>query len=148
MCICYRFAGARSNARLTVVFSDDLINAIDRVAEKDRFGRADVLGRTTAPMRIRNTVLRMKPAIILQVLVEPELRAELEAVLRQGESVSEFVEASVRNAVEFRRVQTQFYERGQAAWEHYRRTGGSVPAGEVLAKLQTKLDAKRQRLRK
>ena len=89
----------------------------------------------------------MKSAVIPQVRVEPELRAELEAVLRQGESLSEFVEASVRSAVEFRRVQTRFHERGQAAWEHFRRTGASVPAGEVLAKLQAKLDAKRKKLR-
>ena len=47
--------------------------------------------------------------------VEPELRAELEAVLHQGETLSEFVEASVRSAVEIRRVQTRFHQRGQAA---------------------------------
>ncbi len=88
----------------------------------------------------------MKPAVSVQVLVDPELRAELEAVLRQGESLSEFVEASLRNAVEFRHVQTRFHERGQAAWEHYQRTGLSVPAGDVLAKLQAKLDAKRKQL--
>ncbi len=88
----------------------------------------------------------MKSAVIPQVRVEPELRAELEAVLRQGESLSEFVETSVRNAVEFRRVQTNFHQRGQAAWERYQRTGVSVPADEVLAKLQAKLDAKRKKL--
>ena len=88
----------------------------------------------------------MKSAIIPQVRVEPELRAELEAVLRQGESLSEFVEASVRNAVEFRRAQARFHERGQAAWEHYRSTGLSVPAHEVLASLQAKLDARRKQL--
>ena len=89
----------------------------------------------------------MKSAVIPQVRVEPELRAELEAVLRQGESLSEFVEASVRSAVEFRRVQTRFHERGQVAWDNHRRTGVSVPAAEVLAKLQGKLDAKRKKLR-
>ena len=52
----------------------------------------------------------MKSAVIPQVRVEPELRAELEAVLHQGETLSEFVEASVRKAVEFRRVQTRFHE--------------------------------------
>jgi Arc/MetJ-type ribon-helix-helix transcriptional regulator len=89
----------------------------------------------------------MKSAVIPQVRVEPELRAELEAVLRQGESLSEFVEASVRSAVEFRRVQARFHERGQAAWEHYQRTGRSVPATAVLAKLEAKLERKRKKLR-
>ena len=88
----------------------------------------------------------MKSAVILEVRVEPELRAELEAVLHQGETLSEFVEASVRNAIEFRRVQTRFHERGQASWEHYQRTGVSFSADEVLSNLQTKLDAKRKQL--
>ena len=52
------------------------------------------------------------------VRVEPALRAELEAGLQQGETLSGFVEASVRKAVEFRRVPTRFHERGHAAWEH------------------------------
>ena len=48
----------------------------------------------------------MKSSVIPQVRVEPELRAELEALLQEGETLSEFVEASVRSAVAFRRVQT------------------------------------------
>jgi vancomycin resistance protein YoaR len=90
----------------------------------------------------------MKSAVIPQVRVEQELRAELEAVLVQGETISGFVEASVRNAVEFRRVQARFHERGEAAWEHYQRTGVSVPVDQVLAKLQAKLNARRKRLGK
>ena len=88
----------------------------------------------------------MKSAVIPQVRVEPELRAELESVLQQGETLSEFVEASVRKAVAFRRMQTRFHERGQAAWEHCQNTGVSVPADEVLANLQAKLDARRKQL--
>ena len=90
----------------------------------------------------------MKTAVIPQVRVEPELRAELEAVLKQGETLSEFVEASVRSAIEFRRAQIRFHERGEAAWQDYQRTGKSSDAGSVLEKLQTKLDAKRKQLRK
>jgi hypothetical protein len=41
----------------------------------------------------------------------------------------------------------RFRERGQLALEHYQRTGLSVSAGEVLAKLQANLDAKRKKLR-
>lgn len=88
----------------------------------------------------------MKTAVLPQVRVEPELRAELEAVLRQGETLSQFVEASVRAAVEFRRVQTSFHERGQAAWEQFQSTDKSVSADEVVAKLQAKLNAKRAQL--
>ena len=88
----------------------------------------------------------MKSAVIPQVRVEPELRVELESVLREGESLSEFVETSVRNAVEFRRVQMRFHERGQAALEHHQRTGISHPAEEVLARLQDKVDTRRKQL--
>lgn len=88
----------------------------------------------------------MKTAVIPQIRVEPELRAELESVLKQGETLSEFVEASVRSAVEFRRVQARFQERGESAWQHYQQTGVSVGAEDVLARLQAKLDARRKRL--
>jgi vancomycin resistance protein YoaR len=88
----------------------------------------------------------MKSAVIPQVRVEPELRAELEAVLQQGETLSEFIETTVRSAVEFRRMQTRFHERGQTAWEHYQSTGLNLSADEVLAKLQKKLDARRKQL--
>jgi Arc/MetJ-type ribon-helix-helix transcriptional regulator len=88
----------------------------------------------------------MKTAFIPQVRVEPELRTELEGVLHQGETISEFVEASVRSAVEFRRVQSHFHERGQMAWDNYQQSGASIPAEAVLLKLQAKLNAKRKKL--
>lgn len=88
----------------------------------------------------------MKTAVIPQVRVEPELRTQLEAVLQPGETLSGFVEATVRSAIEFRRMQTRFHECGQTAWENHERQGVSIPADEVLLKLQAKLDAKRKQL--
>ena len=88
----------------------------------------------------------MQTAVLPQVRVEPALRSELEAVLRQGETLSEFVESSVLNAVAFWSVQTSFQERGQAACEHHQQTGASIPAADVITKLQIRLDAKRKLL--
>ena len=88
----------------------------------------------------------MKSAVIPQIRVEPELRAELEAVLKQGETLTDFVEATVRNAIAFRRVQTAFHDRAQAASKEYHRTGVSLPVEVVLERLQSKLDAKRKKL--
>jgi hypothetical protein len=88
----------------------------------------------------------MKSAVIPQIRVEPELRAELEAVLRQGETLTDFVEGTVRTAIAFRRVQTAFHARAQAASEAYHQTGVSVPIEPVLQKLQAKLEAKRKKL--
>ena len=90
----------------------------------------------------------MKTAVIPQIRVEPELRADLESVLRQGETLTEFVETSVRNAIEFRRVQTAFFERAQQASRAYHETEVSVPVETTLDKLQRKLEAKRKRLAK
>lgn len=88
----------------------------------------------------------MKSAVLPQVRVEPELRAELEAALRPGETLSEFVEASVRGALEYRRVQDEFHARGDAAWRAYQRTGISHSADEVMAELRTMTAARRRQL--
>lgn len=88
----------------------------------------------------------MKSAIIPQIRVEPALRTELESVLVQGETLTDFVEASVRNAIAYRRVQAAFHARAQEAWRTYHQTGVSVPVEAVLEKLQAKLDAKRKKL--
>jgi hypothetical protein len=88
----------------------------------------------------------MKSAVIPQIRVEPELRADLESVLQPGETLTDFVEATVRNAIAFRRVQTSFHARAQAASEEYHRTGVSVPVETVLERMQSKLDARRKKL--
>lgn len=85
----------------------------------------------------------MKTATIPQIRVEPELRADLESVLMQGETLTDFVEATMRNAVAFRRVQLAFHARAKAASDEYHQTGVAAPVETVLAKLQAKLDAKR-----
>lgn len=92
--------------------------------------------------------LSMKTAVIPQVRVEPELRADLDAVLLPGETLTEFVETSVRRAVEFRRVQTDFAARCDASLAAYERTGNSIPSDVVLSKLEAKVAARVKQLRK
>lgn len=91
-------------------------------------------------------ITSMKTATIPSVRVEPEFRAEVESVLTEGESLSEFVEASVRASVERRRVQAEFITRGLRSRDEAKRTGDYVDADEVVAGLQRKLDAARARL--
>ncbi len=55
-----------------------------------------------------------------------------EAVLVEGESISEFVEASVRAGVELRRVQSEFVSRGLRSRDEARRTGDYVDADIVV----------------
>ena len=93
-------------------------------------------------------IFMMKTAVIPQVRVDPELRADLDSVLLPGETLTDFVEASVRNAVEFRRVQTDFATRCNASLAQYERTGISIPADVVLSKLEAKVAARVKQLRK
>ena len=88
----------------------------------------------------------MKDAVIPQVRVESGLRASLDAVLRPGETLSDFVEVAVRNAIEYRRVQTDFAARCDASLAEYERTGQSTPAAQVIAKLEAKLAQRRKQL--
>ena len=90
-------------------------------------------------------IVSMKSATIPSVRVEPELRAEVEALLGEGETVSEFVEASVRAAVLRRRHQAEFIARGLRSLEDARRTGEYADADAVVDGLQRKLDAARAR---
>ena len=86
---------------------------------------------------------RMKTATVPSARVEPEFRAKVEAVLDEGETLSESVEASVRASVERRRVQAEFVACGLRSREEVRRTGEYVDADVVLEILQRKLDAAR-----
>lgn len=88
----------------------------------------------------------MKSAILPQVRVDPALRAELESVLRGGESLSGFIEDSVRSAVAYRQAQDAFYARGEAAWQAYSRTGVAHPADEVIGEMRQRLESRREQL--
>lgn len=88
---------------------------------------------------------RMKTATIPSVRVEPELREEVEQLLGEGESLSEFVEAAVRSAVRQRQNQAEFVARGLHSLSRARQTGGYVEANEALRKLDDKLSAAKAR---
>jgi len=88
----------------------------------------------------------MKTAVIPQVRVEAELRAQLEEVLAKDETLSDFVEDAVRRAVARRRVEAAFHARGEAGWQQYLRTGKAKPAEQVLDAMQARLDSRRKKL--
>jgi hypothetical protein len=88
----------------------------------------------------------MKSAVFPQVRVDPELRAELESMLRKGETLSEFIENTVRSAVQYRRARAEFHARGEAAWQEYSRTGVAHPADQVIGEMRERLKVRRQHL--
>lgn len=83
----------------------------------------------------------MKTATLPPIRVAPDFRVELEGVLEQGESLSQFVENAVRATVAKRKNQAEFIRRGIAAIEATKRDGNGLPADLVIAKLEAKLAA-------
>lgn len=83
----------------------------------------------------------MKTANLPSLRVDPRLRRAAEDVLREGESLSSFVEESVRANVERRQLQGDFIERGLAARDRAAATGVYVEAGDVIAGLEKRLAA-------
>lgn len=77
----------------------------------------------------------MKSATIPPLRVTPELRRDAESVLREGESLSAFVEESLRRQIEHRKIQQEFIARGLAARDEARKTGKYHSKSESLAAL-------------
>lgn len=67
--------------------------------------------------------------------LDPELQQAAESVLRKDESLSEFVEISLREKITHRQLQKEFLMRGIAGREEARDTGKYFGTSEVLAKL-------------
>lgn len=84
----------------------------------------------------------MKSASIPSLRVAPELRAAAESVLKEGETLSAFVENSLKAQIEHRRAQAEFIARGMAAREEAKRTGVYYSADEVVDELREMLAAK------
>lgn len=86
----------------------------------------------------------MKTAKLPLVPLPETLRQDAESVLAEGETLPGFIQASVAQAIAQRRCKTTLDQRADAALAHYRCTGEFHPVDAVVARLQTKLDAKRR----
>lgn len=81
----------------------------------------------------------MKSATFPPVRVDPELRHSAEQVLEEGESLSGFVEQSIRSEIARRRLQAEFIARGLASRASARRHGHYVDVPQVLEKLEARI---------
>jgi Arc/MetJ-type ribon-helix-helix transcriptional regulator len=86
----------------------------------------------------------MKSAAIPTVRVPPELRHAAEEVLQSGETLSGFVEESVRRNVEFRQAQKEFMKRGLTSAATAKTSGKYVSSATVLRKLTRRLEKARK----
>ncbi|MGC9519701.1 MAG: YlcI/YnfO family protein [Desulfuromonadaceae bacterium] len=81
----------------------------------------------------------MKSSTIPSLRVEPELRQAAEDVLRNGETLSSFMEESLRAGIQHRRTQQEFIARGLASRDEARRTGEYFTADDVFNELNDML---------
>ncbi|WP_428312067.1 YlcI/YnfO family protein [Hydrocarboniphaga sp.] len=87
----------------------------------------------------------MKSATIPSLRVTPDLRKAAENVLHEGETLSNFVEESLRSQIEQRQMQRQFIERGLAARDEARASGTYASQTEVMDSLRSILKKAEQR---
>jgi len=90
----------------------------------------------------------MKTATFPSLRVEPELRDAAARVLRDGETLSGFIETSVRETIERRRTRAEFISRGLASREQAQSTGDYFAADEVHARLGQMLAKARVKMHK
>lgn len=90
----------------------------------------------------------MKTSQLPPVRVEPAVRSEIEAVLREGETLSQFVETAAVQAARQRKAQEEFLARGRASLAEAKRSGEFFPVDAVLDDMRGRLQARMQALRK
>jgi hypothetical protein len=92
-------------------------------------------------------ILGMKTSTLPAVRVEPALRNDAEAVLDEGESLSDFVASCVRSGVAWRRTQDAFLARARDAVERSEREDTGVSPQELLKRMDDRLEEARERLK-
>ena len=88
----------------------------------------------------------MKTATIPSLRVAPKLRKAAERVLREGETLSGFVEDAVVASIARRSAQRAFVARGLRARDEARRSGRYVDAKGALRELDAMLAAARRKV--
>ena len=90
----------------------------------------------------------MKTASMPSLRVDPELRHDAESVLRDGETLSSFMEQALRSSIQSRRVQKEFIARGLTSRDEAKRTGEYFAAEDVLVEMQDMLSQAQAKARK
>ena len=88
-----------------------------------------------------------RSATLPPIRVEPETKASLEAVLRKGESLTQFIESAVRREAEFRAEQDAAVARAKKALRSADKGVGLMTAEDFLAGMAQRAKAAQQRIR-
>jgi predicted transcriptional regulator len=81
----------------------------------------------------------MKSSTIPSLRVEPDLRKAAESVLCEGETLSSFMEESLRAGIMHRKAKQEFISRGLVSRDEARQTGEYFSAESVHEQLRSML---------
>ncbi len=87
----------------------------------------------------------VKTATIPSLRVAPKLRDAAEDVLAEGESLSSFVEQSIRESIERRQTQREFLKRGMDARAEAKKSGDYVNSASMIGKLEKMLSSAKKK---
>ncbi len=87
----------------------------------------------------------MKTATLPAVRVSPELRELVESVLKDGESLSMFIEDTVKKHAAWRKEDEAFYARAAQASQNLRDGGKFYTAEESIARLRAQVKRAREK---
>jgi predicted transcriptional regulator len=90
----------------------------------------------------------MKTSSIPSLRVNPELRHDAESVLREGETLSSFMEQALRSSIQSRRVQKEFIARGLTSRDEAKQACEYFTAEDVLNEMEDRLSLAEARDRK
>ena len=88
-----------------------------------------------------------RSATLPPIRVAPETKASLEAVLREGESLTQFIENAVRREAEFRAEQNAAAARAKKALRSAERGAGLLTREDLLAGMKQRAGAAQRRIR-
>ncbi len=83
--------------------------------------------------------IALKTANFPSLRVDPELREAAQGVLREGESLSSFVEQSIRESIDRRHAQADFIHRGLISRDLARTENAYVSSEVVIGRLEAML---------
>jgi hypothetical protein len=89
-----------------------------------------------------------RSATLPPIRVAPETKASVEAVLREGESLTQFIENAVCREAEFRAEQNAAVARAKKALRNADKGVGLMTTEELLAGMEQRAHAAQQRIRK
>ena len=89
-----------------------------------------------------------RSATLPPIRIAPETKARLQAVLREGESLTQFIESAVCNEAEFRAHKSAALRRAEAALSQADEGRGVITAAALLAGMEQRAQTASQRIQK